>query len=74
MNYGTRVKTLAPVYAGRQKNQKTNFTRLAAGVVGVIKDSEDLDFGITYYLVKFKIEHRIYYARLSASIFEEVKE
>jgi len=73
MAQGSRVKILHCVYAGNQKQQKNNLTKLPAGAIGVVKfhNIDDLD---EYYLVKFKIDTKNYWAKVNPHTSCEILE
>lgn len=54
------VRTLLPVYAGRQKQQVVNLTRLEPGLIGVVKTRTD-----DFILVRFDTREGRYWSRLN---------
>lgn len=73
MGQGSKIKLFHSVYAGKQKQQKNNLTRLPAGSIGIVKfhNIDDLD---EYYLVKFKIDDETYWAKINPHTSCEILE
>ena len=68
------IRTLCVVYAGRQKQQATNLTKIPAGTEGLIRSSSlDPEYNIEHFLVKFIVDGQFYYCKMAATMLEFIK-
>ena len=68
------IRTLCVVYAGRQKQQATNLTKIPAGTEGVIRvSSVDPEYNIEHFLVKFIVDGQFYYCKMTATMLDFIK-
>ena len=72
LKIGAKVRTVAAVYAAKQKRQQSGLEKLPAGVVGVIKGSDTNSMQVRYFTVKFDVDGQKYFAKLSGSILEPI--
>ena len=73
--HGKSVRTICPVYAGMQKQQKSNFIKIPAGTFGTIRVCElDTEYNIEMFLVRFVIEDNNFFSKMAHSMFEIVNE
>ena len=68
---GKSIRILSVVYASRQKQQKSNLTKIDAGAIGLVKVRIwDPSFNNEYYLIQLSIEGQIYYCKLARTMIE----
>jgi hypothetical protein len=67
---GKVVRTKIPIYAGRQKHQRANLTKLPVGTQGVVKNHGFTTDNIEVCLVKFVIDGHNFFANVAPAVLE----